>query len=64
MVGYSCYGCQRRQPACHSKCPEYLDAKAKYDALKAEHNKKEAVYSAIYGNRCKKVNKALKKRRK
>lgn len=59
-----CRNCDKRYPGCHSQCPEYIEEKANYDAKKAEYNKKADVYSAIYGNRCKKVNKALKKRRK
>lgn len=35
---YCCYGCvpPKREPGCHSTCPEYLKQKAEHDALKAK----------------------------
>ena len=65
MAIYCCKGCTapKRHPGCHGSCPEYIADKAEHDRLKAEYNKKQAIDSAILGDRGKKVYNAMKDRR-
>ena len=60
-----CNGCvqPKRNPGCHASCPEYLDEKAEYDRLKAQHDEKRDIGNAIYSNRGVKVNNAMRRRR-
>lgn len=61
-----CYGCvaPKRYPGCHSHCPEYIEEKAKDEALKAAYKKKLDVERAIADQRGRGIRKALKDRRK
>lgn len=62
---YCCYGCvpPKREPGCHSTCPEYLADKAEHDRLKAKHDRERDISMAIYDSRGVKVAKAMKNRR-
>lgn len=58
----SCNGCvaPKRYPGCHGTCPEYKKDRAKYDQRKAKYDKDNQIGIAIYQERTKKVNNALK----
>lgn len=45
---FSCHGCQKRSMGCHSSCEIYKEERARYDARKAEIDKKRSVDHAIY----------------
>lgn len=62
---YCCYGCvpPKREPGCHSTCPEYLKQKAEHDALKAKADEQRRINQSIYYSRGDKVEKALRYRR-
>lgn len=66
MAFECCRGCYapKRHPGCHAKCEEYISAKAKYDARKAELVKKADITGAIMEERSKKIYKALRGHRK
>jgi hypothetical protein len=66
MTTFSCKGCvpPQRYPGCHSKCPKYLEEKAKHDALKAEYDRKRAIDSGIMSQISDGVHKTIKHRRK
>lgn len=65
MAIQCCKGCvpPRRNPYCHSNCPEYIAEKEDYDKKMAEFKKKEDVSRAIQSSRGQKVYKALKDNR-
>lgn len=63
MPIYSCKGCEKRAPGCHSKCPDYLTEKAEHDRLKAVADKRRDIQIGIWEQRSKKVNAAAKRRR-
>lgn len=44
---YHCNTCDHRTEGCHAVCKEYLEIKAKNEALKAEHDL--AARSSYYG---------------
>lgn len=54
----------KRYPGCHAVCQEYLTEKQAYESRKAEYYKDEYIGIAIYQERTKKVNNALKGYRK
>lgn len=62
---FCCYGCvpPKREPGCHSTCPEYLKQKAEHDALKAKADEQRRINQSIYYSRGDKVEKALRYRR-
>jgi hypothetical protein len=62
---YCCYGCvpPKREPGCHSTCPEYRKQKAEHDALKAKADEQRRINGSIYYSRGVKVEKALRYRR-
>ena len=62
---FCCYGCvpPKREPGCHSTCPEYLRRKAEHDALKAKTDEQRRINQSIYYSRGDKVEKALRYRR-
>lgn len=62
---FCCYGCvpPKREPGCHSTCPEYLKQKAAHDALKAKTDEQRRINQSIYYSRGDKVEKALRYRR-
>lgn len=62
---FCCYGCvpPKREPGCHSTCPEYLKQKAEHDALKAKADEQRRISNSIYSSRGVKVEKALRYRR-
>lgn len=59
---FSCYGCQERQPTCHSSCERYLREKAEHEAWKAEDDKKKAISFRLTAQRCDSVRRASKKK--
>ena len=65
MAIYCCKGCvaPKRHPACWDTCPEYLEEKAKHVKRKEELAQEQQISTAIYMNRCNKVEKAMRKRR-
>lgn len=50
----------KRFPGCHGSCQEYTAEKTEYDRRKAEYYKEDQIRSAIYNERYRKVNHALK----
>ena len=60
-----CYGCvaPKRNPYCHSSCPEHIAEKAEHDKRKAEQNRERDITGAIIGDQMRKVYKAMKDRR-
>ena len=61
-----CHHCvaPKRHPGCHGHCQEYITQKAEYEQIKAKHDLKRNVDSAIYGDRGNKVYKAMREREK
>lgn len=53
----------KRYPGCHGKCPEYLEERARYDALKAADDKKRRTRNALIEQRNELYFKAMKNRR-
>ena len=52
----------KRNPGCHDHCPEYIAERAEYDRKKAIYNRERNISNAIYQNRSKKIEKALRDR--
>ncbi len=63
MPIYSCKGCEKRTPGCHSKCPDYLTEKAEHERLKAAADKMRDINIGLREQRSRGVNKATKRRR-
>lgn len=61
-----CNGCvpPKRNPHCHSTCPEYKEQKAKHDEEKAEYFKKSEVDAGLVAQTMKGVHRAYKARKK
>lgn len=38
-----CKGCQKRYPLCHAECPKYIGWRKKFDAEKAQIERKKAL---------------------
>lgn len=53
----------KRDPYCHSNCPEYIAEKEAHDKRKAEYNKELDISIAIQRSRGDKVYRAMKDRR-
>lgn len=66
MPTFSCKNCvaPKRHPGCHGTCQEYQTEKAKYEEMKAEHDKQRNISGGIYYQRGKKVYEAMKNRKK
>ena len=60
-----CKGCvaPKRHTACWSHCPEYLEEKAQYEALKEADRIRRRIDAEIVSARANAVHKALKSRR-
>lgn len=54
----------KREPGCHDRCPEYKEARAEYDKIKAAEKRYSKKFNDAYGQRDYAVNKALRKVRK
>lgn len=59
---FSCHGCEKRAAGCHATCDTYKEEKARYDAQKAEIDKKKAINDGIYRQRSKAVAKVTKRK--
>lgn len=61
-----CYGCvaPKRQPGCHSKCPEYLQESAEHNRQKAIYDRQRAIKGGLTSQTLKGVNRANKARKK
>ena len=59
-----CLGCvaPKRYPGCHDRCREYISEKNEHDRRKAIYDKERNISNAIYQNRSKKIEKALRDR--
>ena len=59
-----CKGCvaPKRHPGCHSTCTEYKQDRERYDAKKAELDKKKKAYDEIYHQREKQIRRAMRGR--
>lgn len=57
-----CHQCHppKRNPGCHSDCPEYLKDKAEYDKRKAAADKKRKAKNGLTAQRAAGVNRAMK----
>ena len=60
---FSCHGCQKRYPGCHSSCEAYKQEKARYDEKKAEADKLKAIKGELFCQRNDAVIRARRKRR-
>ena len=60
-----CNGCvpPKRNPYCHTNCPEYLSEKERYEKRRDEYKKQSDITNAINSSRRDKVYKAMKDRR-
>jgi hypothetical protein len=54
----------KRNPGCHSVCPEYIKEKAEHDAQMAEAYKKRKLEQDLTAQRGRAVSKALGSKRK
>jgi hypothetical protein len=65
MVRFSCKDCTapKRHPGCHDKCPEYLEQKAKNDAIKEAERKWKAVRGGLIAQRDELYHEAMKRNR-
>ena len=65
MIAYnfSCKGCDKRYPGCHSQCETYKREKLEYDALKAKEDRKKEIRQGIYIQKCNALSKATKGKR-
>ena len=56
-----CKNCMapKRHPGCHSHCLEYKQDREKYDAEKAEFDKKKKLYDEIYRQRENQIRRAM-----
>ena len=54
----------KRNPGCHSTCPEYLGERAEYDRKKAIEDEKMRIKNGCRSQREESVRKAMKKRAK
>ena len=52
----------KRHPGCHSKCPDYEEDRKKYDAKKAELDKKKKAQDEIYRQREKQIRRTIRGR--
>lgn len=61
-----CKGCTppKRNPWCHSDCPEYIEAKAAYNAKKVEEDRKRDIQYGLTAQAMKGVNRAEKARKR
>ena len=61
-----CNGCvpPKRNPYCHSTCPEYTEQKEKHDKEREIEFQKKVTSSNLEGQKIDAIDKAKKKRRK
>jgi hypothetical protein len=59
-----CKGCVERHPNCHSSCQKYIEAKAAYEAKKAELMEAEKRASDIESLHIASIKKARKSRKR
>lgn len=66
MPIFSCKNCvpPKRHPGCHGTCPEYLGEKETYEFHMEEYRKQHNLSNAIYAQRGRAVQRAMKHRRK
>lgn len=43
-----CKDCQKRHPACHGSCPEYLKEKAEHEAEREQRNREIYIQNQLY----------------
>lgn len=58
---FSCHGCQKRFPGCHSTCPEYTQEKAEHEKRRTQEAKERAVQLGLAAQRSMAVHRAFKK---
>lgn len=54
----------KRNPYCHSNCPDYLKEKSEYEAMMEKVRIEKAIDTGIYEQRTKRVLMALKDQRR
>lgn len=59
-MAFSCNGCGKRYPGCHSTCVDYAIDKAFHEADRTSSQKEKAVNDGITSQRAKAVAKAVK----
>ena len=55
----TCKDCKDRYSGCHSKCPDYINAKAEYDRQKAEIEEKRRADNIFSSYRAARMTKIL-----
>jgi hypothetical protein len=63
LYEFSCKGCDKRFPGCHSQCETYKQEKVEYDALKAAADKKRQISNGLTDQRNKALSKAMRGKR-
>lgn len=64
MKVFSCNGCGKRYPGCHSSCMDYAIDKAFHEADKADKRRKKAIQEGISCQQAAAVEKVRKGKRK
>lgn len=60
---FSCNGCDKRFPGCHSQCETYKKEKKKYEALKAEEDRKKRIMQGLSEQKYNALHKAMRDKR-
>jgi predicted ATP-dependent serine protease len=53
-----CYGCEKRSPACHDKCPDYQEFNRLKEERKALERKNRENYNAVNEFKAAQISKA------
>lgn len=58
----ACNGCQKKEPGCHSACPDYKGEKAAYEELKQKHDKEKYIQRRLDDQKFSGIDRAAKSR--
>lgn len=57
-----CFECGKRAPACHDKCPDYIDFKSRQEERKALERKNREDFNAVNEFKAKQSCKAMRRK--